>query len=119
MNFRAAAFDLMDVCRVDKGWFPRHLFLGEPLRNEADMPMPTSVHRTSYFQPPIYNGNRIRVDAARLLFERLRVMLNSFEVPPVANEKGSEGNQGLAEPLWRCGSEFAGDSLLLTGTTRR
>jgi hypothetical protein len=85
-EFREVAFDLMDVCRADAGWFPMHLFLGKPLSGATELPIPPAIDRTPYVQPPVYNGNRSRADAARLLFKRLELLIKNFSTPIVSFE---------------------------------
>lgn len=80
-EFRDVAFDLMSVCRAETGWFPKHLFLGEVLGAAGALPVRPSLHRTPYAQPPVYNGNSVRVDLAWKLFERLGLLIGAFEVP--------------------------------------
>lgn len=80
-EFRKVAFDLMDVCEVKSDWFPKHLFLGAILRDEGELPIPADYARTPSFQPPIYNDNHIRVDAAKLLYERLSILIKNFKIP--------------------------------------
>ncbi|GJL83484.1 MAG: hypothetical protein DHS20C01_31180 [marine bacterium B5-7] len=85
-EFREVSFDLMDVCRADAGWFPMHLFLGKPLPGTNELTIPPTVDRTPYAQPPVYNGNWSRTDAARLLYKRLELLIDKFSVPPVSLE---------------------------------
>ncbi len=86
-EFREVAFDLMDVGGAKTTWFPKHLFVGQILNGGEHLPIPPAVDRTPFFQPPVYNGNPIRVEAARLLFVRLKLLIDSFIMPPVLNEK--------------------------------
>ncbi len=86
-EFRQVAFDVMNVCCLQTGWFPKHLLLGEPVNGSAGLAIPPSTVRTPFVQPPVYNGNGWRVDAARRLFERLNVLTRTFRVPKTKPEE--------------------------------
>ncbi len=82
-----SAFDIMDVCHTDFGWFPRHLMLGEILAAGSALPVPPSPRRTPHLQPWSHNSNRARVYAANMLYRRLTHLTAGF--------KGREGSQGI------------------------
>jgi hypothetical protein len=75
------AFDLLDACGISTGRFPRHLLLGTTLEDGAEMPIPPSLYRTPYAQPPVYNGNASRVGTVALLYKRLELLIEKFLVP--------------------------------------
>jgi hypothetical protein len=80
-ELRDAAFDLMDACGISTGRFPRHLLLGTVLKDGTNLPIPPSLYRTPYTQPPVYNGNASRVGTAALLYERLELLIEKFLLP--------------------------------------
>ncbi len=82
-EFIETAIDLVADCLPNPRLFPRHLWLGKLGETEAGNPYPVSVYRTPYTQPPVYNGNANRLQEARTLFARLRVMTQSYD-PPIA-----------------------------------
>jgi hypothetical protein len=65
-----AAFDLMEDCEPDLRRFPKFLMLGIPLADSAPCAVP-SAYRSHFVQPPLYNGNALRVKQVRHLYERL------------------------------------------------
>lgn len=81
----AAAFDLMDDCLPSTQRFPRFLMLG-PLSG-ADDGAP-SAYRHHFTQPPLYNGNSLRVAQVRHLYTRLvnLCQADSFVLPPTGTE---------------------------------
>lgn len=84
-EFRDEAFDLMADCCPDTGRFPKHLFSG-PLNNDEDELCEPSVFRSHFTQPPIYNGNHHRFKRVEMMYKRLQLMLNFFNLPsPFAN----------------------------------
>jgi hypothetical protein len=71
-------FDLMADCMPDLTRFPTYLLLGEvPLAAPAICARP-SLYRHHFTQPPIYNGNAKRLQAARHLYTRLLEMSQGF-----------------------------------------
>ncbi|OUL35161.1 hypothetical protein [Nostoc sp. 106C] len=81
-----AAFDLMDDCAPDTQRFPKFLMLGiVPSPNQALKGYePASAYRSHFTQPPIYNGNQLRVKQVRHLCDRLLNLCqeNSFYLLP-------------------------------------
>ena len=84
-EFREIAFDLIDAGEAAPSWFPQHLFLGK-ISADAEFPSPSEGERTPFFQPLVYNNNHSRVNSAQLLFKRLQVMINHFELPDMTGE---------------------------------
>ncbi|MFN6581499.1 MAG: hypothetical protein RMX68_016650 [Aulosira sp. ZfuVER01] len=68
-----AAFDLMDDCTPDIQRFPKFLMLGivPPPNQVLKGYEPASAYRSHFTQPPIYNGNQLRVKQVRHLCDRL------------------------------------------------
>ncbi|WP_144050992.1 hypothetical protein [Calothrix sp. PCC 6303] len=68
-----ATFDLMDDCTPDTQRFPRFLMLGlVPSPSQAtEVYAAPSVYRSYFTQPPIYNGNQLRINQVRYLYQRL------------------------------------------------
>ncbi len=80
-EFRTVAFDVVDTCAIDSGWFPKHLFLGLVTEQGTDLSGRATVDRTQHAQPPVYNGNRQRTHAARGLFRRLMELTTAYHIP--------------------------------------
>ncbi|MDJ0620113.1 MAG: hypothetical protein QNJ63_25795 [Calothrix sp. MO_192.B10] len=85
-----AAFDLMDDCTPDTHRFPRFLMLGllvpPPSKGTEGYAAP-SAYRSHFTQPPIYNGNQLRVKQVRYLYQRLLKLCaeDSFYLLPFYN----------------------------------
>jgi hypothetical protein len=79
-----AAFDLMDDCTPDTRRFPKFLMLGLV---PAISSQPNTAYRSDFTQPPIYNGNQVRVKQVRYLYERLLKLCaeDSFYLLPFYN----------------------------------
>jgi hypothetical protein len=66
-----AAFDLMEDCEPDLRRFPKFLMLGVlPFAASPPCAFP-SPYRSDFVQPPLYNGNALRVKQVRHLYDRL------------------------------------------------
>ncbi|MBD2604430.1 hypothetical protein H6G81_07770 [Scytonema hofmannii FACHB-248] len=78
------AFDLMDDCTPDTRRFPKFLMLGLV---PAISSQPKTGYRSDFTQPPIYNGNQVRVKQVRYLYERLLKLCaeDSFYLLPFYN----------------------------------
>ena len=83
-ELKDATFDLMDDCLPPSSRYPRHLMLGAVV---ASASCPPSVFRTSYTQPPIYNGNARRLKEVHMLYERMQGLASGFDVPAEALEE--------------------------------
>ena len=79
-----AAFELMDDCTPDTRRFPKFLMLGLVLPVSSE---PNTAYRSDFTQPPIYNGNQVRVKQVRYLYERLLKLCaeDSFYLLPFYN----------------------------------
>ena len=65
LEFVEHAFDLIADCPADMQRFPKHLFVH--FFDEISEPdlSPTTVYRTPYTQPTIYNGDQVRLEEAQ------------------------------------------------------
>jgi hypothetical protein len=73
-EFNETAFDLMADCGMDDTRFPRHLLLGTVTGSAGCEP---SVFRHHFRQPPIYNGNAMRLKEAVRLFKKMLIMIDA------------------------------------------
>jgi hypothetical protein len=82
-ELKAALFDLMDECPPNMQWFPTYLLAGAVVP-ETKPCSPPDIYRHSFYQPPIYNGNRQRKQEVRHLYDRLMRMSTStnFQLLP-------------------------------------
>jgi hypothetical protein len=101
LEFVENAFDLIADCPADAGRFPRHLFVRYFGENAEPDLSPSTVYRTPYTQPPIYNGNRARLEEVRTLYRRLEVMATQYATPGLAgnNETRITPSSMEARPL--------------------
>ncbi len=74
-EFIDEAMDLMAACCTDRNILPRHLYLGETNPLESCEP---SVFRSHFLQPPIYNGNALRLKRVASNFKRLLSMIDRY-----------------------------------------
>ncbi|MEL6865952.1 MAG: hypothetical protein AAFP19_16115, partial [Bacteroidota bacterium] len=81
-EFADEAFDLMAECCPDITAFPKYLMLGVVGAAEDCKP---SIYRNHFRQPPIYNGNELRLKRVQRLHLRLVRQCQSFEITPVDN----------------------------------
>jgi hypothetical protein len=81
LEFVENAFDLMADCPADMRRFPRHLFLHHFDDNAYPDASLSTIYRTPYTQPPIYNSNPIRLDEVKTLFTRLGILAQSYQSP--------------------------------------
>lgn len=66
-----AAFDLMEDCEPELRRFPKFLMLGVlPFATSSPCAFP-SPYRSHFVQPPLYNGNALRVKQVHHLYNRL------------------------------------------------
>jgi hypothetical protein len=72
-----AAFDLMEDFPPNNLRFPNFLMLAE-FSSEGEPPVdpsvPLSAYRSYFTQPPLYNGNQLRLNQVRHLYRRLRLL---------------------------------------------
>jgi hypothetical protein len=73
-EFNKTAFDLMADCGMDDTRFPRHLLLGTVTGSAGCEP---SVFRHHFKQPPIYNGNVLRLKEVVRLFKKILLMIDA------------------------------------------
>ena len=103
-EFIGQAFDLMAECCPDGSLFPRHLFLGQAKPVADCRP---SVFRHHFKQPPIYNGNALRLQEVTRLFYKILLMIeNTTLLKDSGKDPSTEGVEikttpsiGPAQPL--------------------
>jgi len=77
-EFKDAVFDLLTECCPDEKLFPRHLMLGDAVAQPGCGP---SMYRQRFISAPIYNHQEALLQKVRMLFERMVLLVNYFEVP--------------------------------------
>ena len=80
---------LIADCCPEKGLFPRHLLLGEI---QEDIGFGPSVFRNHFRQPPIYNGNQVRIQKIRFLHWRMVMQIKNFYIPHVESTELAEAH---------------------------
>ncbi len=81
-EFREEAFDLLSICCPDESLFGCHLMLGEVFDDGDCEP---SIYRHRWYPSPIHDSPNHLTEKVRCLYERLLLMLQTFEVPAVNN----------------------------------
>jgi hypothetical protein len=85
------AFDLMDDCPPSTHRFPNFLMLGEFSKTGEliSHSVPPSPYRSHFTQPPLYNGNELRLNQVRHLHQRLLQLCqpDSFNLPILTENK--------------------------------
>ncbi len=81
-EFREEAFDLLSMCCPDESLFGCHLMLGEVIDDGDCEP---SIYRHRWYPSPIHDSPNHLTEKVRCLYERLILMLQTFDVPSVEN----------------------------------
>ena len=79
-EFRDEAFDLLSMCCPDESLFACHLMLGEVIDDGECEP---SIYRHLWYPSPIHDSPNHLTQKVRNLYQRLLVLLRSFEIPNV------------------------------------
>ena len=80
-EFCVKANEIVSSCCPDETLFPRHLLLGEAIPAIDDVP---SVNRHYFVYSPLFQRKDLLI-TLRSLFRRMVLMLNNFNIPPVAS----------------------------------
>lgn len=80
---------LVADCCPDENLFPCHLLLGEI---QEDISFGHSVFRHHFRQPPIYNGNQLRLQKIRFLHWRMAMQIKNFYIPGLESTEMAEGH---------------------------
>lgn len=78
-EFKAAAFGLRAECCPDDRLFAKHLMLG-PAAGPAECR--PSVYRRNFIPATLYGDHEQRLEKVRMLFQRMKLLVDYFEVPP-------------------------------------
>lgn len=91
-EFRDEAFDLLSLCCPDENLFAFHLMLGEVVPTDDCAP---SIYRHRFYPSPIHDTPNHLTQKVRCLYERLLIMLQSFEVPEVDQIEITPGKSAM------------------------
>jgi hypothetical protein len=81
-EFRTASFELMSQCCPPIGLFPKHLLLGEVVRENS---LRQSANRNDFISAPVTMDQRLIEERLVMLHERIVMMIRNFQSARVHN----------------------------------
>jgi hypothetical protein len=91
-EFRDEAFDLLSMCCPDASMFGCHLLLGDVINSDDCQP---SIYRHLWYPSPIHNSPNHLTEKVRCLYQRLLLLLRSFEMPNAETIEVTPSKSGM------------------------